>query len=120
MLSHVLVIVLSFFLYFYFQRFKLYKIFYLIFIDYSKIFKSFFANNLNQEEKEKVLIKLSVSLFYNSLKILVNFLIIFILIYFLYIFDNFLIEHIFSFTGMLESTITIVCSHYLIKFYDKV
>ena len=119
MLSHILVIVLSFILFFYFKRYKLFNFFSLIYNDYAKILKFFFENNYNQEQKEKILINLSISLFSNSLKIIINFLIIFILIYLLSIFDYLLIDHIFSLIGILESTITIICSHYLIKFYDK-
>ena len=119
MVSHILVIVLSFILYFYFIRYQLFNIFLLIYNDYAKILKLFFANNYNQEQKEKTLIKLSISLFSNSLKIITNFLIIFILIYFLNIFDDFLINHIFSPIGILETTITVICSHYIIKLYDK-
>ena len=119
MLSHILVICLSFFLYFYSIRYKLFNFFFLIFNDYIKIIKFFFASNDNQEEKEKVLVKLSISLFSNSLKIIIYFIIIFALIYFLNIFDSFLIEHIISLIGILESIITIICTHYLIKLYDK-
>ena len=119
MLSHILVIVLSFILFFYFKRYKLFNIFSLIYNDYAKILKFFFENNYNEEQKEKILINLSISLFSNSLKIIINFLIIFILIYLLSLFDNLFIDHIFSLIGILESTITIICSHYLIKLYDK-
>ena len=119
MLSHILVIIFSFILSFYFIRYKLFNIFFLIYNDYAKILKFFFANNYNQEQKEKTLIHLSISLFFNSLRIIIIFLIIFILIYLLSIFDNLFIDHIFSLIGILESTITIICSHYLIKFYDK-
>ena len=119
LLSHILVIVLSFLLTFYFIRCKLFNIFSLILNDYAKILEFFFSNNINQEQKEKTLIKISVSLFSNSLKIIINFLIIFIFIYFFSIFDNFLIKHIFSLIGILESAITIICSHYLFKNYDK-
>ena len=119
MLSHILVIFLSIFLSFYFIRYKLFFIFSQILKDYSKILKSFFSNNYNQDEKQKILIRLSISLFFNSLKIIISFLIIFILIYFLSIFDNFFIDHIFSLFGILESAITIICFYYLFKFYDK-
>ena len=119
MLSHILVIGLSIFLYFYSIRYNLFNFFFLIFNDYIKIIKFFFTNNDSQVEKEKALVKLSISLFSNSLKIIINFVIIFVLIFFLNIFDNLLIEHIFSFIGILESIITIICSHYLIRLYDK-
>ena len=119
LLSHILVIVLSFLLTFYFIRCKLFNIFSLILNDYAKILEFFFSNNINQEQKEKTLIKISVSLFSNSLKIIINFLIIFILIYFLNIFDDFIKNNIFSPIGILETTITVICSHYIIKLYDK-
>ena len=119
MLSHILVIVLSFFFTFYFTRYKLFNIFSIILNDYSQILKCIFTKNYNPEQKEIILIKLSISLFYNSIKIIINFLIIFILIYYLSIFDNFLIEHIFSLIGILESAISITCFYYLKKFYDK-
>ena len=119
MLSDILVITSSFFIYYYIKKAGFFNICFLIYNDYVRIFKIFFESEVDQERKEKTLIKFSITLFLNSLKIIILFIIFSILIFILNTFDKSFINHALSFIGILESVITIICSHYLIVFYDK-
>ena len=105
MIIYLEIIFFSVFCYELVRFFKLREYLYNSYTIYIKIFKLFSLKKASDHFKQKVLLKYSFILFLSSGRILILFIVIFLMYYIIHIIDSDFKNHLLSLSGIIEITI---------------